>query len=75
MTLAEKFVEALSSVNAFTVREFFVSLGTPDGGRLVIGFSDGSQACNQWLVNGDLIHDIQMTRELPNSPWIIEEKE
>ena len=71
MTLAEHFVKAMSSVNAFTLREIFVSLGTTDGGpRLIIGFADGSQACNVWVnIDGD-IHDTTLTRDTPGSPWM-----
>jgi hypothetical protein len=68
-TLAERFMSLLDHADAFSVREYFVSLGTPaNGADYIISFKDESQLSLTWVRIGDEIDDILRFRT-PDSLW------
>ena len=68
--LAETFLGLLESLDAFTVRNFFISLGAASqGSGFIITFSDHSQASLTWIRIGEEINDQLMFREAPDRLW------
>jgi hypothetical protein len=69
MPLAKRFVNALVNSDEFTVREIFVSLGTPKDNGFIISFNDGSQAWNQWIRVKDNMNTITSVRPTAGDLW------
>lgn len=68
--LATRLLIAFDALDAFTIRELFVSLGTPMDNGFVITFNDGSQALSCWFMTDNSINDSILWRESPAEPWI-----
>lgn len=70
ITLAENFVKLLQPIDAFTIRDYFISLGQPGMGcDFVITFNDQSQVALSWIRVDESIQDIMLYREAPDSLW------
>jgi len=55
--IARQFGNAMRTLNEFTIREIFASLGqkTDTPGELIIWFKDGTYITNRWFRTGDTL--------------------